>query len=59
MCSRVIDDIVEALVSGDMDADDFMWAVQQRIEAHEVNACNPFAGATREVRQAESVRKLM
>jgi hypothetical protein len=38
MDSRVIDNIVESLVSGDMDADDFMRAVQQRIEAHEANA---------------------
>jgi len=38
MDSRVIDNIVESLVSGDMDADDFMRAVQERIEAHEATA---------------------
>jgi hypothetical protein len=47
MDSRVIDNIVESLVSGDMDADDFMRAVQQRIEAHEVNTYDPAAGVTR------------
>ena len=47
MDSRVIDNIVESLVSGDMDADDFMRAVEQRIEAHEAGAYDPVTGATR------------
>ena len=47
MDSRVLDNIVESLVSGDMDAHDFMRAVQQRIEAHEANTYDPVAGVTR------------
>lgn len=35
MDSRVIDSIVESLVAGELDADDFMRAVQQGIEARE------------------------
>jgi hypothetical protein len=47
MDNRVIDNIVESLVSGDIDADDFMRAVQQRIEAHEANVHDPVTGVTR------------
>jgi hypothetical protein len=47
MDSRVIDNIVESLASGDMDADDFMRAVQQRIEAQEANVCDPDTGGAR------------
>jgi len=37
MDSRVIDGIVESLMSGDLDVDDFMRAVQEGIEAHEAS----------------------
>jgi hypothetical protein len=37
MDSRVIDTIVESLSVGDLDADDFMQAVEQSIEAHEAS----------------------
>ena len=47
MDSQVVDSIVESLVSGDMDADDFMRAVQERIEAHEANAYDPVTSVTR------------
>lgn len=47
MDSGVIDNIVGSLVSGDMDAEDFMRAVQQRIEAREANAHDPVTGVTR------------
>ena len=38
MNSRVIDNIVESLVSGTLGIDDFMQAVQDGIEAHEAAA---------------------
>ena len=34
---RVIDNIVESLVSGDLDVGDFMRAVEEGIEAHEAS----------------------
>jgi hypothetical protein len=47
MDSRVIDSIVESLVTGGMGTDDFMRAVQQRIEDHEASAYDPNMGTAR------------
>jgi hypothetical protein len=50
MDSRVIDSIVESLVSGHMGIDDFMQAVEADIEAREASAAKTSASvAHREV----------
>lgn len=47
MDSRVIDNIVESLVSGNMGVDDFMQAVQDNIEAREAAQPVPYDPASR------------
>lgn len=42
MGSRVIDSIVESLVTGDLDFDGFMRALQAGIEANETSAAGSY-----------------